>query len=84
MNLAIVVDSNLNIPNNSYDQTAEDKFLSGSYFCLPYIYKGLAAAPKVKSFFENLCERLSLPMDCGVYTVRGGNVWNPMSLQSIT
>ncbi len=62
VNLANLVGSNHNIPINCYNQLAEDKFLSISYFCLPLRYKGAAVSSEVKSFFENLCEGASLLM----------------------
>jgi len=84
VNLAKAVGSNPNIPKHCYDQPEEDKFLSGSHFCLPLQYKGLAAALEVKSFFEKLCEGLSLSMGGGVYTVRWKMYGHPMQLWSIT
>ncbi len=52
VNLAKEVGSNPNIPKNFYHQPAEDKFLSGSYVCLPLRYKGSAAASEVTSFLR--------------------------------
>ncbi len=71
INLAEAIGCLPQIPMNALDQPEKHLFLNGSCFRLPSEYLGLQAAPKVKSFFDNICHGTTLSLARGVYNLKG-------------
>ena len=74
VNLAEAVGPLAKVPENAMDQPNNNRYLNGSCFRLPEKFIGSAAAPQVKSFFEELCEGTSLSLPRGVYSKKDGKV----------